>query len=73
MATIPIKSITGLRDDIYNEMDTPGVTAITRSGRFAGVLISAGPLTDGQSRRLLDAVRHNPQHTIELLTNQAIR
>ena len=72
MASLSIRPITRVRDSIYNEVETAGVTAITRSGRFVGLLISTGPLPAGQSKRLLDAVRHNPEHTIRLLTRKAL-
>ena len=73
MKAIQIKPITVVRDDIYSEVVAPGLTAITRHGRFAGVLISAGHLPGDQSGRWLAAVRHNPEHTIGQLTRKAIR
>ena len=72
MSTIPIKTITALRDTLYSVADVPGITAYTRNGRFAGVLISAGPLPADQSRRLLERVRHNPEHTLSLLTQKVL-
>ena len=72
MSTIPIKTITALRDTLYSVADVPGITAYTRNGRFAGVLISAGPLPADQSRRLLERVRHNPEHTLRQLTQKAL-
>ena len=72
MASLSIRPITRVRDSIYSEVDAAGVTAITRSGRFVGLLISTGPLPAGQSKRLLDGVRHNPEHTLGRLTQKAL-
>ena len=72
MANVATKTITRFRDGIYSETDSPGVTAITRGGRFVGVMISTGDLSGPVADRLLHSIRHNPHHTISELTRKAI-
>lgn len=73
MSSVLTKSITRFRDGIYGETASPGLTAITRGGRFVGVFISTGELSAPLARRLHHSLRHNPRHTVSVLTRQAIR
>jgi len=72
MANVATKPITRFRDGIYSETKSPGVTAITRGGKFVGVMISAGDLSKPVADRLEQSIRHNPLHTISVLTRKAI-
>jgi len=65
MQTIPIST---LQKTLFQLAKGSSITAITRGGSFAGVLISAGDLPEPMARRLHSAIRHNPAHTISRLT-----
>lgn len=67
MPTITQQPVTSLRDNIYKELDTAGITTITRSRQFAGVLISLGDLDPKLAKRLCDVTTHNPEHGVQLL------
>ncbi|WP_440999798.1 hypothetical protein [Fodinibius sp. SL11] len=67
MPTITQQPVTSLRDNIYKELDTAGITTITRSGQFAGVLISLGDLDPKLAKRLGDVTTRNPEHGLQLL------
>jgi hypothetical protein len=72
MSRVETKTITKVRDNIYSETEKSGITAITRGGKFVGVMISAGELTGSMASQLHKTVRHNPEHGVEVLTKQAI-
>lgn len=67
MPNVKNRTVTGLRDHIYDTVDTPGITAITRSGTFTGVLISPGALDPKLAERFHQVVSHNPKHGVQLL------
>jgi len=67
MPTITQQPVTNLRDNIYDALDCPAVTTITRSGQFAGVLISLGDLDPKLAKRLNNVTKRNPEHGLQLL------
>jgi len=68
MQTIPIST---LQRTLFQRAKATSITAITRGGRFVGVLISAGDLPEPVARQLQAGIRHNTKHTISRLTNMA--
>ncbi|WP_069130756.1 hypothetical protein [Rhodohalobacter halophilus] len=72
MSKVATKTITRFRDGIYSETDSPGMTAITRGGRFVGVFISTGELSKPVASRFHNSLRHNPHHTVSVLTRKVI-
>ena len=73
MSKVKSKPITRVRDGIYEETDSPGITAITRNGIFTGILITTGRVPGGLAARLHELVRHNPGHATKVLTRQVTR
>lgn len=67
MSNVKCKSITELRDNIYDEVDVAGITTIIRSGKFSGVFISLGTMNPKMAQRFHDIIRYNPKHGIQLL------
>jgi len=67
MPTITQQTVTSLRDNIYKELDDPGITTITRSRQFVGVLISLGDLDPKLAKRLGNVTTRNPEHGLQLL------
>ncbi|MDZ7692058.1 MAG: hypothetical protein U5K69_13160 [Balneolaceae bacterium] len=67
MPAITQQPVTNLRDNIYEALDCPGITTITRSRQFAGVLISMGDLDPKLAKRLQDITTRNPEHGLQLL------
>ncbi|MEX2437774.1 MAG: hypothetical protein WD449_00810 [Candidatus Babeliales bacterium] len=72
MSKVTTKTITSLRDDIYAETEKSGVTAITSSGRFVGVLITPGKTTGPMAEQMHKMLRNNPHHATRMLTKRAI-
>ena len=67
MANLKSRTLTGLPGHIYDETGSPGITAVTRSGAFAGVFISPGALDPKLAQRFHQVLRHNPKHGVQLL------
>jgi len=72
MATVATKTISRFRNEIFTDTGSPAVTAITRSGKFMGVMITSGELPKAVADRLLQSIVHNPEHTVSELTRKAI-
>ena len=72
MAKVKTKTITNVRDNIYSETEKPGAIAITRGGKFVGVLLTTGTFEETISEQLHRSLRDNPVHAISLITKQAI-
>lgn len=67
MSSVKQQVATNLRDNIYEELTSPGITTISRSGQFAGVFISLGTVEPNVAARLENIIRSNPEHGIQLL------
>lgn len=72
MSKVRSTNITSLRDNIYLATESANVTAIVRSGKFVGVLVTTGEVSDAMSEQMHSVLRHNPEHALKLLTKQAI-
>ncbi|WP_445664395.1 hypothetical protein [Fodinibius sp. AD559] len=67
MPTVNQQPVTNFRDNIYEELQSPGITTISRSGQFSGVFISLGAVDPKVAARLRDIIRSNPVHGIQTL------
>jgi len=72
MSKIATKTITHLRNNIFLESENSGITAVTRSGEFVGVFISAGDIPKPVKQQIHESMRHNPVHSIQVLTRRVI-
>jgi hypothetical protein len=72
MKNIATKTITQFRNNIFFESEKRGITAVTRGGEFVGVFISAGDIPKPIKHQIHHAIRHNPEHSIGILTRRVI-
>lgn len=72
MSKIATKTITHLRNNIFTESENRGITAVTRGGEFVGVFITAGDIPKPVKEQIHHSMRHNPEHSIQVLTRRVI-
>lgn len=65
------QTITEARNEFTNNLETAGVTPITRNGKFSAVLISVGELDEDTAQRLSDLLQRNHEAGIAQLLSRA--
>lgn len=66
------KTISTARRELSEDLEFPGITAITRNGNFSGVLISMGEQEDDTAERFLQRIQQNSKVGINQLRKKAI-
>ena len=66
------KGITSLRQDLFKQMDKPGVTPVLRDGKFIGLVVSTGELDESTTQRILKRLQANQPAGINEVTGIAL-
>lgn len=67
MPATKTQTLTAFRDHIYDQVETPGITALTRSGQFTGLFVSLGSMEPKLAERFHQIVLQNPKHGVQIL------